>query len=101
MEKVLVITSSIVFFKVIEKMLKGDYEVSLTQEYNQDKVNQNDTIIIDSTLFGKEMLPSDKKFIVMFNYVKLDEAKYILQGGGFYIIKPFLKENLMRILLKR
>jgi len=99
MEKVLVITSSIVYFKIIDRMLQGEYEVSLIQEYDEEKVSQNDIIIIDESLFGKEMLPSDKKFIVVYTNITVDDIKYLSQYGGTYIVKPFLKETLMKKLL--
>ena len=75
-------------------MLQGQYEVSLVQEYNKEKVEQNDIILIEDHLFNENMLPSDKKFVVIFTNTS-DKVSYVIQNGGSYLVKPFLKERLI------
>lgn len=94
MKRVLVISDSLITFNIVEKMLQGQYEVSLVQEYNKEKVGQNDIILIEDYLFNDNMLPSDKKFVVMFTNTS-DGVSYVIQNGGTYLIKPFLKERLI------
>lgn len=94
MKRVLVISDSLITFKIVEKMLQGEYEVSLAHEYNRDKVENSDIILIDDHLFNENMLPSDKKFVVIFTNTS-DKVSYVIQNGGSYLVKPFLKETLM------
>ena len=94
MKRVLVISDSLITFKIVEKMLQGQYEVSLVQEYNKEKVEQNDIILIEDHLFNENMLPSDKKFVVIFTNTS-DKVSYVIQNGGSYLVKPFLKERLI------
>jgi hypothetical protein len=94
MKRVLVISDSLITFNIVEKMLQGQYEVSLVQEYNKEKVEQNDIILIEDHLFNENMLPSDKKFVVIFTNTS-DKVSYVIQNGGSYLVKPFLKERLI------
>lgn len=96
MEKILVISDSLVTFKVIERMLGNGYEVSLSARYDENKVNSNDTVIIDSSLYEKSMLPSSKKFIVMVNenYMLDDFTLDIVSNGGEYIMLPLNEKSL-------
>ena len=55
MKRVLVISDSLITFNIVEKMLQGQYEVSLVQEYNKEKVGQNDIILIEDYLFNDNM----------------------------------------------
>ena len=94
MKRVLVISDSLITFNIVEKMLQGQYEISLVQEYNKEKVEQNDIILIEDHLFNENMLPSDKKFVVIFTNTS-DKVSYVIQNGGSYLVKPFLKERLI------
>ena len=94
MKRVLVISVSLVRFKIIERMLQGEYDVSLSSEYNSDKVSEYDIILMDNLFFKRDMLPSDKKVVVMFDNLS-DDVNYIVHNGGSYIVKPFTKETLM------